>query len=156
VVIGDALSVMARWSVRLLLIAAAAYLLSYVVSATWPVLLPVLLALLLSSALHPLVDWLVDHRVGRTLAAAMVVVGFLLLLVGTTVLLTQSVIDQVGEVADAATGGLESVRDWVTGPPLSCPPLRWTRRSTRSPTGSRTPRLRSPRECSPASARSAT
>jgi predicted PurR-regulated permease PerM len=118
VVIGDSLSVMARWSLRLLLIAAAAYLLSYVVSATWPVLLPVLLALLLSSALHPLVDWLVDHRVGRTLAAAAVVVGFLLLLVGVTVLLTQSVIDQVGEVAEAATGGLESVRDWVTGPPL--------------------------------------
>ena len=118
VVIGDAIGVMARWSLRLLLIAAGAYLLSYVVEATWSVLFPVFLALLLSSALYPLVVWLVAHRLGRTPAAAVVVVGFLLLLVGFTVLLTRSVIDQVDEVAEAATAGLQSVRDWVTGPPL--------------------------------------
>lgn len=118
VVIGDAIAVMSRWCLRLLLIAAAAYLLSYVVQATWSVLLPLTLALLLSSALAPLVDWLVAHKVGRTLASAGVMVGFLLLLIGLTTLLTRSVVGQVGDVADQATGGLNRVRDWVTGPPL--------------------------------------
>lgn len=118
VVIGDAIGVMSTWCMRLLFIAAAAYLLTYVVQATWSVLFPLVLALLLSAALRPLVDWLVAHKVGRTLAAAGVMVGFLLLLVGLTTLLTRSVVGQIPEVADEATNGLNRVRDWVTGPPL--------------------------------------
>lgn len=117
-VVGDGIATMATWSLRLLLIAAGAYLLSYVVGAAWSVLLPMILALLLSSLLAPLVAWLADHGVKQTLAAAVVVVGFLLVLIGLTVLLTRSVVNQVGEVANEATAGLERVRDWVTGPPL--------------------------------------
>jgi predicted PurR-regulated permease PerM len=117
-VVGDGIGTMARWSLRLLLIAAGAYLLSYVIGAAWSVLLPLILALLLSSLLAPMVEWLSDHGVKRTLAAALVVVGFLLALIALTVLLTRSVVNQVGDVADEATAGLDRVRDWVTGPPL--------------------------------------
>jgi predicted PurR-regulated permease PerM len=117
-VIGDGIASMATWSLRLLLIAAGAYLLSYVVGAAWSVLLPMILALLLSSLLDPVVVWLADHGVKRGLAAALVVVGFLVALIALTVLLTRSVVNQVGDVADEATAGLVRVRDWVTGPPL--------------------------------------
>jgi predicted PurR-regulated permease PerM len=117
VVIGDAIGVMSRWSLRLLLVAAGFYLLSYIIQATWSVLLPVALALLLSSALFPLVD-LLAPRLGRTAAAAVVMVGFLLVLVAVTTLLTRSVVGQVANVADEATNGLNRVRDWVIGPPL--------------------------------------
>jgi predicted PurR-regulated permease PerM len=118
VIIGGAIEATARWSLRLLLIAAAAYLLSYVIGAAWSVLLPILLALLLASMIAPLVGLLVERGVGRTLAAAVVVVASLLALAGILTLVARSVAGQIGEVADEATGGLDKVRDWVTGPPL--------------------------------------
>jgi len=117
-VIGDAFASMARWSLRILLVAAAVYLLGYLVRELWSVLLPLMLALLLSAVLYPLVDWLADHRVRRTLAAAAVVIGFLLVLIAVTTALTRSVVDQVGDVAEQATAGLGRIRDWLTGPPL--------------------------------------
>jgi predicted PurR-regulated permease PerM len=118
VIIGDAVAVLARWTLRLILIGLGIYLLSYVVQATWSVLLPLVLALLLSSVLAPLADWLVAHGVGRTLAAAAVIVTFLLTLIVATAVLTRSIVGQIPEVADEATNGLAQVRDYVTGPPL--------------------------------------
>lgn len=118
VIIGDAVEVMARWTLRLILIGVGIYLLSFVVQATWSVLLPLVLALLLSSVLAPLAEWLVAHGAGRTLAAAAVIVTFLLTLLGVTAVLTRSIVGQVSEVADEATNGLDRVRDYVTGPPL--------------------------------------
>jgi predicted PurR-regulated permease PerM len=117
-VIGDGLTSLARWSLRLALIAVGVVLLARVISMLWSVLLPITMALLLTSLLHPLVDWLAARKVPRSLAAAGVVIGFLLVMVGVVAALTSSVVSQVGDVADGAVAGLERIRDWVTGPPL--------------------------------------
>ncbi len=117
--IGAGISWLARWSLRLLLIAAAALVLGTLIGRLWSVVLPVLLGLLLASILWPPTALLCRHRVPPALAASIVLLSFLVLLFGTLGLLAPSVATQFGDIATQAAAGLVRIRDYVTGPPLN-------------------------------------
>lgn len=119
VVIDQGFSGLQRWGLRIVVIAAAAWVLGWVIGHTWMVLFPVALALILSTVLVPPVNWLRAKKVPSGLAAAAVVLGFIGLVVGIIAILTPLVADKSGEVAAGATDGLQKVRDWVTGEPLN-------------------------------------
>ncbi len=118
-VIGAGTQTMARWSLRLVLVAAGAVVLAYVIGWLWAIILPVLLALLVSTLLYPVADRLHRWGVPRAAATALVVLAFV---AATLVILTYmatSVVSQVTDVASRASDGLVQVKDWMTGPPLN-------------------------------------
>ena len=117
--IGSGLTWLSTWALRLVLITAGAIVLGLLVGKLWSVLLPVLLGLLLASVLWPPTAWLRRHRVAPALAAALVLLGGLVLLGAVVGLLAPSVGDQLGDIATQASAGLARVQEWVTGPPLN-------------------------------------
>jgi predicted PurR-regulated permease PerM len=106
-------------SAQLLLIAAAVYLLFWVLGRLWSILLPIVLGLLIATVLWPATRFLRRHRWPPALAAATVLLGFLAAFVGIIVAIAPSVADQVTELADAATAALQDVQDWLQGPPFN-------------------------------------
>ncbi len=117
-VIDDAFSGMQRWGLRLVVIAAAVFVLGWVVGELWVIVFPVIVALIVSTVLVPGVTWLRDRRVPSGLASAIVVFGFLAAVVGIIAALTPQVAGQAPELADSAARGLQKIRDWLTGGPL--------------------------------------
>ena len=117
-VIDDAFSGMQRWGLRLVIIAAAVFVLGWVVGELWVIVFPVVVALIVSTILVPAVTWLRDRKVPSGLASAMVVFGFLAAVVGIIAALTPQVAGQAPELADSAARGLQKIRDWLTGGPL--------------------------------------
>ena len=116
--IGTGLTWLATWSLRVILVVAAGYLVVQMLGLLWTVVLPVLLALLLASVLWPLAAYL-RKVVPPALAATVVLLGFFIVLVGGLALLAPSVTDQAADIADQAAGGLRELQGWVTGPPLN-------------------------------------
>lgn len=119
VVIDEAFGSMQRWGLRIIVIAAAAYVLGWGIGHVWMVLFPVSMALIISTVLGPPVGWLRRRGVPAALAAAVVVVGFIAALVAVIAILTPQVAGQAGEIAAGASDGLQKVRDWLTGEPLN-------------------------------------
>jgi predicted PurR-regulated permease PerM len=107
----------AAWAWRFLVIAAAAYVVLWLVAFFAVVAIPLAVALLISALVIPLVDGL--HRAGlpRGLAALLVV---LLVLAFVAALLTfagQQVATGAQDLADQASAGLGEIKDWLkTGP----------------------------------------
>ncbi|MFX0539758.1 AI-2E family transporter [Ornithinimicrobium sp. Y1847] len=109
----------AAWSWRFLLVAAALFVIFYLLGQLWVGVLPLLLALLISSVLWPLVSWLKQHGWPSSLAAALVLLGSLGIFVGTLIAIAPQVIEQSQIIAKQAGEGLQVVMDWVSGPPLN-------------------------------------
>lgn len=119
VVIDDAFSGLQRWGLRIVVIAAAGFVIGWGIGHTWMVLFPASMALIVATVLAPPVSWLRSKGVPSPLAAAVVVVSFIAALVGVIAILTPQVAGQTGEIASSASSGLQKVRDWVTGEPLN-------------------------------------
>jgi predicted PurR-regulated permease PerM len=118
VVIDQAFATLQRWGLRLVVLAAAVYVLGWAVGHLWMVFFPISLALLVATVLSPPVSWLRRHRVPSALAAALVMLGFLGVVVTTIALLTPQVAGQAPAIASEASNGLQRVRDWLTDGPL--------------------------------------
>jgi predicted PurR-regulated permease PerM len=119
VVIDEWFGGMQRWGLRIIVIAAAAWIIGWVIGHSWMVLFPISIALILSTVLAPPTSWLRSRHVPSGLAAAIVVLGFIAVVVGIIAVLTPLVADKSGEVAAGASDGLQKIRDWVTGEPLN-------------------------------------
>jgi predicted PurR-regulated permease PerM len=119
VVIDDAFSGLQRWGLRVVVIAAAAYVIGWGVGHIWMVLFPVSMALIVATVLSPPVTWLRSKGVPSAAAAGLVVVGFLAAFGGVVTVLIPQVTDQASEIASSASGGLQEVRDWLTGEPFN-------------------------------------
>ena len=117
--IGNGLTWLSTWSLRLVLVAVGGYLVFRLLGDLYVVVLPVVLALLLASVLWRPTAWLRRHRVPPALAALLVVLGSLTALIALFAGLAPQVVDQVGEIAGSAAGGLEKIQAYVTGPPLN-------------------------------------
>ncbi len=118
-VIDDGFAGLQRWGLRLIVIAAAVFVLGWIVGQLWVVIFPVALALIVSTVLEPPTSWLRGRRVPSGIASGLVVVGFLAVVVGIVAILTPQVAGQAPELADSAARGLQKVRDWLTGGPLA-------------------------------------
>jgi predicted PurR-regulated permease PerM len=109
---------LAIYSARLLLIAAAVYLLFWVLGKLWSILLPVVLGLLIATVLWPATRFLRNHRWPPALAASTVLLAAIALIVGIIAAIAPSVADQADELSDAATAALQDVQEWLQGPPF--------------------------------------
>ncbi len=119
VVIDEAFGTAQRWGLRIVVIAAAAYIVGWGIGHVWMVLFPVSMALIVATVLAPPVSWLRSKGWPPALAASLVVVTFIASLVAVIAVLTPQVAGQAGEIASGASGGLQKIRDWVTGEPLN-------------------------------------
>jgi predicted PurR-regulated permease PerM len=119
VVIDDAFSGLQRWGLRIVVIAAAAYVLGWGIGHIWMVLFPVSMALIVATVLSPPVSWLRRKGLPSAAAAGLVVVGFLAAFGGVVTFLIPQVTDQAGEIASSASDGLQEVRDWLTREPFN-------------------------------------
>lgn len=117
--IGEGVTWTARWSLRLLLVAVGAGLLWWLIGILWSIVFPVFLAIILATVLWPPTAFLRRHKVPPALAASLVVLAGIVLLAGLIALISASVSGSVGQIATAATEGIQAIRDWLAGPPLN-------------------------------------
>ncbi|WP_395696305.1 AI-2E family transporter [Nocardioides sp.] len=107
----------AAWSWRFLVIAAAAYVVLWLVAFFAVVAIPLAVALLISALAVPVVDGL--HRVGlpRGLAALLVVILGIAFVASLLTFAGQQVATGAQDLADQASAGLEEIKNWLkTGP----------------------------------------
>lgn len=119
VVIGRGILWLAKWSVCLVAIAAAGWVLDYLLAKFWVAVLPMALALVISTILWPPTRWLTQHGLRPALAASITTLGLLAILAGVIAGIVPSVVDQAPELASQSTKGVNQVRDWLQGPPLN-------------------------------------
>jgi predicted PurR-regulated permease PerM len=108
----------AAWSWRVLVIAAAAALIGYLISFFAVMVIPVVVALLISALVVPVVDRLERAGVRRSVAAILVV---LLTITSVGALLTfagQQVANGASDLADQTVAGLQEIKDWLRDGPL--------------------------------------
>lgn len=117
-VIEDGFAGLQRWGLRIVLIAAGVFVIGWTVGRLWVIIFPAVLAIIVTTVLQPGATWLRRHRVPSTLAALMVMLGFLLAVIGVIAILTPQVAGQAPELARSASEGLQRVRDWLTNGPL--------------------------------------
>lgn len=118
-VIESGVATIQKWGLRIVVAAAAVFVLGWVVGHLWMVFYPVSLALIVATVLAPPVSWLRRHKVPSGLAAAAVMLTFVGVVVGIVALLTPQVAGQAPTIAVQASNGLLQVRDWLTDGPLS-------------------------------------
>ncbi|SFL05901.1 AI-2E family transporter [Geodermatophilus ruber] len=106
-------------SAQFLLIVAAVVVLGYVLGRLWAILLPIVLGLLIATVLWPPTRFLRRHGWPPALAAALVLLAFIALIVGIIAVIAPQVADQVVELADQATAGLQDIQQWLAGPPFN-------------------------------------
>jgi putative heme transporter len=109
----------ADWSWRLLVIVAGLALVGWVAWEMRLVVFPIVAAALLAALLQPLVRRLRVQGWGRALSAVAVFVGFIVVVAGSLTIVGRAVGDQFGEVVDRAEEGLESIQEWLAGPPFN-------------------------------------
>lgn len=118
-VISNGFEGMTRWGVRIIVFAAAALIVGWVISHTWVILFPITMALIVSTVLIPPAGWLREHGWPSALAAITVVLGFISIIVGGIIALAPSVAGQSSEIATGASEGLGKIQQWVTDGPLN-------------------------------------
>jgi predicted PurR-regulated permease PerM len=106
-------------SAQFLLIVAALVVIGNILGRLWSILLPVVLGLLIATVLWPATRFLRRHRIPPALAAAAILLAFIFALVGIIAAIAPSVADQVVQLADQASSGLQDVQVWLSGPPFN-------------------------------------
>jgi predicted PurR-regulated permease PerM len=117
--IGEGITWAARWSLRLILVAAGATLIWLLIGALWSIVLPVVLAVILATVLWPPTGWLCRHRFPPALAAATVLLAGIVVLAGLVTLITTSVSGSIPQITQSATTGIQAIQQWLSGPPLN-------------------------------------
>lgn len=119
-VIGHGISWLARWSMRWIIIAIAAYLLVWLIGHIWTIVLPVAIALIVSTVLSPPARLLREKaNFPPALAATTVILGGFAIVGGVLWAIAPSVVDQVGDIAKDASRGLGKVEEWLVDGPFN-------------------------------------
>lgn len=106
-------------AVQFIAVAAALWVLAWVVGKTWTIVLPVVLALIVCTVLWPPVRWLRDRSVPPAAAVLLVLVLALGVVAGVIAAIAPAIVEQTTELAEQATAGVVKIRDWLGGPPLN-------------------------------------
>ncbi|MCW2703315.1 MAG: hypothetical protein JWQ37_1310 [Blastococcus sp.] len=106
-------------SAQFLLISAAVVVIGYTLGKLWVILLPLVLGLLIATVLWPTTRFLRAHRWPPALAASTVLLVFIAAFVGIIVAIAPAVADQVVQLADQASSGLQDIQKWLSGPPFN-------------------------------------
>jgi predicted PurR-regulated permease PerM len=105
-------------AVQFIAVAAALWVLAWVVGKTWVVLLPVALALIVCTVLWPPVRWLRGRGVPPAAAVLLVLLVAVAVIGGVIAAVAPAIVQQSTELAQQASAGVVKVRDWLGGPPL--------------------------------------
>ncbi|GAA3456643.1 AI-2E family transporter [Dactylosporangium matsuzakiense] len=106
------------WAWRLVLFILAAYLLLRLISALRLVVIPVVVAILLAALLEPAAGALRRRGLNRSLAAAIVLVGGLLLVFGGLGVIVYTFIAQFDNLSGRVTEGLNEIQRWLAAGPF--------------------------------------
>lgn len=117
-VIDEGFAHLQRWGLRIIIIAAALYVVGWVVGRTWMVWFPVSLAILVATVLTPPTQGLKRLGLPSTLSAAVTMLGFLGAVFLVFSLLIPAVIDEAPSIANSAASGLSEVQRWLTEGPF--------------------------------------
>lgn len=109
----------AAWAWRLLVIAAAGYLLARVLAFFAVITLPLAIALLIAALVSPVVRSMNGIGVPQRLAAAFVVIGGIAFIAALLSFAGQQVAQGAADLADQVVKGLEEIRDWLRTGPLN-------------------------------------
>ncbi len=113
------LRIAAAWSWRVLMVAAAALAVLWVVGRLHQVVVPVAISLLLSALLSPAVSWLRKRvRLHRSLATALVMIGGLAVVVGTLTLVITQFVNSWPKLSQNAKAGVQQIQGWLKAGPL--------------------------------------
>lgn len=108
----------AAWAWRLLVIAAAAFVLLWLMAYFAVVTVPLAIALLISALVIPVVDGL-DRLMPRGLAALLVVFAGIAFVVALLTFAGQQVANGATDLADQTVQGLDEIKDWLKNGPLN-------------------------------------
>jgi putative heme transporter len=106
-------------SLQSLLVLLFAGVLIWLLGRIWSAIWPLMVALLLTTLTWPVTRWLRGRGWHPALAASVVTVLFLLVGVGTVVLIAVPVASQSGQLSDGVGNGILRLREWAAGPPLN-------------------------------------
>lgn len=118
VLIDQGFVVIQRWGLRIIVIAAALYVLGWGVGRTWMIWFPVSLAILFATVLGPPTKRLRELGVPAAAAAGVVMLAFLAALGFLFSILIPQLVDEAPEIADRAAKGVSEVQDWLVNGPL--------------------------------------
>jgi predicted PurR-regulated permease PerM len=113
------LDLAAAWAWRLLVIAAAGYLLLWLVSFFAVATIPIAVALLISALAWPLVHLLTRFRIPQGIAALIVVLGGLAAIGALLTFAGQQVATGASDLADETVKGLGEIRAWLRDGPVN-------------------------------------
>lgn len=99
-------------------VAAALWVLAWVLGKTWVIILPVFLALIVCTVLWPPVRWLRRKGVHPAAAVLSVLLVAMAVVGGVVAAVAPAIVEQSTELAQQASAGVVQVRDWLGGPPL--------------------------------------
>lgn len=103
---------------RVLVLAGALAVTGWMLGYLAPVVVPVAIALLLAALLHPAVRWLVERRVPRALATAVVLVGGLAVVGGVLTFVVVAFVEGLPDLAAQLAEGVQTLTRWLTEGPL--------------------------------------
>ncbi|MGB3829297.1 MAG: AI-2E family transporter [Ornithinimicrobium sp.] len=118
---GAAVTVAARWTVRVLVLLFGVLAVLWAVGSLWSIVLPLLLAILLATVLRPLCRVLA-RRVPNGVAASLTMAGLLVALAGVVAFLAPNVQRQGTIMLDEAPAYLTRIETMLAGPPFDMGP----------------------------------
>jgi len=113
-----AVRVAGAWAWRLILFVAAGYVLLRLIGILRGVVVPVAVALLLAAMFQPVVATLRRRGMNRSIAAALVLVGGLMVVIGGLGLIVQTFVSQFDDLSTQVREGLDEVQSWLARSPL--------------------------------------
>ena len=118
-VIGSAGRWLAGWALRFIVVAAAAWVIWKGGALIWSAVLPVILALIVCTILWPVTARLRSWKFPPALAVLTTILGFFLILGGIIGAIAPSVARQSRDLVDQGTQGVQTILDWLAGPPFN-------------------------------------
>lgn len=121
-VIDNGFAVVQKWAIRVVVIAAALYILGWFFGRTWMIWFPVAMAVIFATVLAPPTRWMRSKGVPDALAAAVTMLGFLGIVGGLFSVVIPQLVDEAPKIADSAASGLGEVQAWLIDGPLGVEP----------------------------------
>lgn len=118
-IIGHDGRVIAGWSLRLIVVIAAVYLVGRLLGTVWVGLFPVILAILLATVLWPAARWLRNHGFPAALAAIVTLLASLGVIVGIFAGMAPTVRAQGSQLVEQASVGVDQIVNWLQTGPLN-------------------------------------
>ncbi|MER7283707.1 AI-2E family transporter [Dactylosporangium sp. NPDC000244] len=112
------IKVAGAWAWRIVLFILAAYLLLKVIAALRLMVIPVAVAILIAALLEPVAGWLRRRGLHRSLAAAIVLVGGLIVVFGGLGVIIYTFIAQFNNLSGRVGEGLGEIQRWLNSGPL--------------------------------------